>query len=664
MVHIEQAKQAILEQEDTDKNLQVTIEDKGPKTIILGTAKSEGYLKTPIHGNYMISSLLQELAIQSDLSAGSGHLVISEAQLRESPVERLLRMITTRFWPALVRRLDANGLRLAVADAKNQTGEQRPRIYVPFKDLLAQNYYSEIAYSLPELNMEVIVLPQEITPEYAQSIQSKPGLLSLSLTIIEDDEGHTDIQGTPFVVPGGRFNEMYGWDSYFCALGLLCQPDPTGYYLYLAKSMVDNLVYEINHYGKILNANRSYYLTRSQPPFLTSMVSAIQERINQVEMKISEGLLSPTSYFKLLISAKDSWLKRTYDAAIKEYRQVWMSTPRFVPQYGLSRYYDEGRGIPIETEASHYAVILDKYATKWELSMENFINAYNKGIVKELELDEYLVHDRALRESGHDTTYRFEGKAADLLTVDLNSLLYKYEIDIAKYLRDHCDGISIIANETETETEWLKQAEERKRRMYHLMWDSSKGMWFDYDFVEGRRSAYESVTTFWTMWAGLDNEADANRMVKKCLNLFEEPGGLVAGTERSRGPISLLRPNRQWDYPCGWAPHQMMAWKGLSDYGFVDDARRLAYRWLYMITKCFADYNAVVPEKFDVVARSHKVSAEYGNVGTDFKMVPKEGFGWMNASYQVGVSLLSRSEKRALGLLIPPEKLFTQSKQL
>ena len=93
-------------------------------------------------------------------------------------------------------------------------------------------------------------------------------------------------------------------------------------------------------------------------------------------------------------------------------------------------------------------------------------------------------------------------------------------------------------------------------------------------------------------------------------------------------------------------------------YGYVLHAKRLAYRWLYMITKCFAEFNAVVPEKFDVVARSHKVDAEYGNVGTDFRMVPKEGFGWMNASYQVGLSLLNRNEKRALGLLIGTEKLF------
>lgn len=108
----------------------------------------------------------------------------------------------------------------------------------------------------------------------------------------------------------------------------------------------------------------------------------------------------------------------------------------------------------------------------------------------------------------------------------------------------------------------------------------------------------------------------------------------------------------------GWAPHQMLAWEGLKKYGFHWDAKRIAYRWLYMITKIFKEFNAVVPEKFDVVKMTHKISVEYGNVGTDFQFVPKEGFGWMNASYQLGLTFLNRQERRALGLLIPPEKIF------
>ena len=78
--------------------------------------------------------------------------------------------------------------------------------------------------------------------------------------------------GVPYVVPGGRFDEMYGWDSYFIVLGLLEDER-----LDLARGFVDNFTYVIEHYGATLNANRTYYLTRSQPPFFTSMLRAVWE---------------------------------------------------------------------------------------------------------------------------------------------------------------------------------------------------------------------------------------------------------------------------------------------------------------------------------------------------------------------------------------------------
>jgi len=108
----------------------------------------------------------------------------------------------------------------------------------------------------------------------------------------------------------------------------------------------------------------------------------------------------------------------------------------------------------------------------------------------------------------------------------------------------------------------------------------------------------------------------------------------------------------------GWAPHQILAWQGLSRYGFEKEAHRCAYRWMYMITRAFSDFNGVVPEKFDVVRMSHKVHVEYGNVGLDFRLVPREGFGWMNASYQVGQEYLTLLEQRALGTLVPPDTLY------
>ncbi|KAJ1676352.1 alpha,alpha-trehalase nth1, partial [Spiromyces aspiralis] len=225
-------------------------------------------------------------------------------------------------------------------------------------------------------------------------------------------------------------------------------------------------------------------------------------------------------------------------------------------------------------------------------------------------------------------------RCAYLATIDLNSLLYKYEIDIAETIDELFNGALETESGVETSKAWRERAEQRKQRVNKYMWNEAEGMYFDYDVKLKKQSTYETVTAFWGMWAGLASTEQAQRLVDAGCRKFEVMGGLVSGTEKSRGEISVDRPNRQWDYPFGWAPHQMLAWNGLFKYGYVDVSRRLAYRWLYTITKAFFDFNGVVPEKFDVVKLTHRVNVEYGNVGVDFKMVPREGFGWMNASYQ------------------------------
>ena len=136
------------------------------------------------------------------------------------------------------------------------------------------------------------------------------------------------------------------------------------------------------------------------------------------------------------------------------------------------------------------------------------------------------------------------------------------------------------------------------------------------------------------------------------------PGGIAGSTEASRGAITPEHPPRQWDFPNGWAPHQMLVWQGLIDYGYERIAQRLVYRWLYTITFNAANYNGTVPEKFDVATRSHQVFAEYGNVGTKFSYITREGFGWTNTSYQLGVSLLPLELRDDLNRLIPPEWIF------
>ncbi|MEJ2111387.1 MAG: trehalase family glycosidase, partial [Acidobacteriota bacterium] len=150
----------------------------------------------------------------------------------------------------------------------------------------------------------------------------------------------------------------------------------------------------------------------------------------------------------------------------------------------------------------------------------------------------------------------------------------------------------------------------------------------------------------------------ASKIVARALPALEMPGGITASSKKSLDSVENRPSRRQWDYPNGWAPHQMLTWRGLIEYGYDRIAQRLIYRWLYTITKNAADYNGTIPEKMDVVKRSHQVFAEYGNVGTKFQYITREGFGWMNASYQVGLYLLPEKLRANLEQLIPPEEIF------
>jgi len=202
---------------------------------------------------------------------------------------------------------------------------------------------------------------------------------------------------------------------------------------------------------------------------------------------------------------------------------------------------------------------------------------------------------------------------------------------------------------------WYERAEKRKRLFNQYLWDKDLGLFLDYDLVNKKRKPYITPVAFYPMWSGLATAEQAESIIKTAIPALEEPGGLAASARKSRPEISKARPPRQWDWPYGWAPHQMLVWKGLTNYGHDKIAHRLIYRWLYTITKNAVDYNGTVPEKFDVVKRSHRVFAEYGNVGTEFDYITIEGFGWMNASYQSGLKLLPPHLKTKLkNLVLPP----------
>ena len=608
---------------DTDQDQKITIKDKPAPFTIEATDGS----REKVEGSYQLSVLLQELSLAS--ARGEEAFTLRPEIFDENPAVRTSRLIAELFWDGLTRRLDAEGLAHTLQDTKTATADGAHFLYVPAKDTYAWNYYRDIARRRPDLRLELRRVPRNITPAFFRSLDGKHGLLALK---VQKDPQTGKPAPVPYVVPGGRFNEMYGWDSYFITLGLLNDGK-----FPLARAMVENHAYQIEHYGKILNANRSYYLTRTQPPFFTAMLRAVYEA-------------SPKT------AADRAWLQKNLALAIQEYREVWESPPRLIKEHGLSRYFDEGDGPGPEVEPGGYDALLAPIARAAGLSPREYLKQYEAGKIRSDATRLLFKHDRTVRETGHDTTYRFDQRAADFLTVDLNSLLYRYETDIAELLNEVFGGSARIGKRTEEAKAWAALANKRRERIQALLWDEGDGFYYDYDLKKGERSGYVSATGLFPLWAGISTPEQARRVYQLAKEELVLSEGLAATSLKSRGPLNPPeRPQRQWDYPYGWPPHQMMVWEGLRRMGLEEQAEQLAFDWVYTIAKNARDFNGMVTEKYDVEKGSHEAFAEYGNVGSDFSYITKEGFGWTNASYQLGLKFLSPNMRARLETDVAPE---------
>ncbi len=445
-------------------------------------------------------------------------------------------------------------------------------LYVPVKENLADVRSALSRDIRPGALDEVRVEPLPAAP----SPDLAPGLLYLP---------------HPYVVPGGRFNEMYGWDSYFILLGLLQDRQ-----LALAKDITDNMMYEVTYYGKVLNANRTYYLTRSQPPFLTRMVLDVYAETGDL-----------------------GWL-RSCLPAIQQYYRYWTSGPHLTPSTGLSRYYG-GADTPApevlksevdEAGRNHYERVREYYRT--HKVTEYDVSRYFDAAANRLTPLFYLA-DRAMRESGFDPSGRFGPFSAAILDydpVDLNCLLYRAESDTA--------AIYTLLDRPREAAQWSARAAMRAAAINRLMWDDRQGLYFDYDFEHGRLSAYRFVTSFYPLWAGIATPEQAARVAAN-LPVFERPGGLQTSDTVT---------GDQWDAPYGWAPIEIIAVEGLRRYGFQAEADRVASEFLLMVLRDF-EAHGTIKEKYDVV----KATSELGP-GVRFGYSSNEiGFGWTNAAFLV-----------------------------
>src|SRR5215475_478101 len=330
-----------------------------------------------------------------------------------------------------------------------------------------------------------------------------------------------------YVVPGGRFNEMYGWDSYFIVRGLV-----EAKRVELARGMVDNFFFEIEHYGAVLNANRTYYLTRSQPPFLTSMILAVYDAQ------------------KAAGHEDRAWLEKAYGYAVRDHA-LWTREPHLAGDTGLARYYDFGNGPAPESvkdETGHYAQVAAYFLSQRGLGRGHLLHKDTGegalptvGPIFALQVcdstatmarshcmpagsatlnADYYKGDRSMRESGYDISFRFGPYGAathHFAPVCLNSLLYKGEQDLAR--------MSELLGRKKDAERWSDRASQRAERVQKLLWDAQKGMYFDYNLDSSSRSTYNYITTFYPLWAGVATKEQADGL-RKNLKLFEHPGGL------------------------------------------------------------------------------------------------------------------------------------------
>lgn len=415
----------------------------------------------------------------------------------------------------------------------------------------------------------------------------------------------------PYVVPGGRFNEMYGWDSYFIVLGLVADGRRD-----LARGMVDNFFFEIEQYGAVLNANRTYFFTRSQPPFLSSMIRAVYD-----------GAEKPDK----------TWLAHAYAYAQRDHA-FWLSEPHRAGTTGLARYRDIGEGpVPeMADDSEYYQDVLRWFLAHpgqsqgWIIDAPDNPTPAEAGSLRATSCDlaasrvcaaahvdghrltaAFFRGDRAMRESGFDTTFRFGPFSAatdHFAPVCLNSLLFRYEQDLAH--------IATLLSKTSEAAAWTRAANARRSAMDKYLWNPAAGMYFDYDFVAATQSTYRYIATFYPLWAGAASPAQT-RAIESHLLLFEHPGGL-AMSDTSSGV--------QWDSPFGWAPANWIAVEGLRRAGDLPDARRVAAEFSATVLKNFLS-DRTMREKYNVVdgTANIKVAAGYkSNV---------VGFGWTNGVY-------------------------------
>jgi len=381
----------------------------------------------------------------------------------------------------------------------------------------------------------------------------------------------------PYIVPGGRFGEIYYWDSYFTMLGLKVSGKSE-----MVENMIKNFSYLIDRLGYIPNGNRSYFIGRSQPPFYALMVQML------AEIKGNNILIH---YLPSLEKEYEFWMQGSEE----------LNTGNISSQHSmllpggeiLNRYWDQN-----ETPRP------ESYREDVNLSHQS------------AQRPEILYrHLRAGAESGWDYSSRwFKEKnslasihTTDILPIDLNCLLYNMETTIANGYR--------LKGESRTADKYQSLSQSRKEAIIKYCWNDERGFYFDYDHTMKKLKEIPSLAGMFPLFFNIATTDHGQRVATMIKEKFLKPGGVVS---------TLDITGQQWDAPNGWAPLQWITIRGLENYGYADLAAEISGRWIQLNTDVFKRTGKLM-EKYNVIDTYLEAGGgEYPG---------QDGFGWTNGVF-------------------------------
>ena len=391
----------------------------------------------------------------------------------------------------------------------------------------------------------------------------------------DQDQPYSSLLKLPagYIVPGGRFREMYYWDSYFTMLGL-----QESHKTAILQQMVTNFAYLIDNYGFIPNGMRTYYLTRSQPPFFSMMIDLLAAE---------KGAKTLVKYQPELLKEYAFWMKGAEHLTTGE---AIHNITRMPGGELLNRYWDDSD-------------------QPREESYKQDVEAANKTHQQPAA---FYRNIRAAAESGWDFSSRWFSdpkdlgtiQTTDIIPVDLNCLLYHLELSIATSYRLQGDMDNYHA--------YINKAGLRKKAILKYCWSEKNGWFMDYNWKLKQRSPAQTLAGIFPLEFNVANKKQSDRIALNLKTKFLKPGGLVT---------TLNRTGQQWDSPNAWAPLQYIAIDGLNKYHHNVLARSVSTRWNSTNTRGFEQTGKLI-EKYNVIDNKAKAG------GGEYAL--QDGFGWTN----------------------------------